>query len=168
MDDRVQAVRSYLTGLQQRITTAFGNLDGTPFRADAWRKEPGEPLQGEGVTMILTSHILAELQERVDRLAILAAGKVQALGSVQGLREQMALPLRVEVRTTPAGQACLEQALAALPVSAARWQDGQLQARCPRSAKMPLLAALAGLGNNVLDFALHEPSLEDVFFGCAD
>ena len=53
MDDRVQAVRSYLTGLQRRITTAFGNLDGTPFRADAWRKEPGEPLQGEGVTMIL-------------------------------------------------------------------------------------------------------------------
>jgi coproporphyrinogen III oxidase len=40
-------------GLQQRITGACSEIDGQPFRADAWKKEPGEPLQGEGVTMIL-------------------------------------------------------------------------------------------------------------------
>jgi Cu-processing system ATP-binding protein len=50
-------------------------------------------LQAEGVTIIITSHILAELQERVDRLAIMAAGKVQAVGSVQALREQTHMPL---------------------------------------------------------------------------
>ncbi|KAB2888620.1 MAG: ABC transporter ATP-binding protein, partial [Burkholderiaceae bacterium] len=44
-------------------------------------------LQQGGVTIVITSHILAELQERVDRLAILAAGRLQALGSVQALRE---------------------------------------------------------------------------------
>jgi coproporphyrinogen III oxidase len=49
----ISAVRGWLTGLQQRITTACGELDGKPFLADAWKKEPGEPLQGEGVTMIL-------------------------------------------------------------------------------------------------------------------
>ena len=40
-------------GLQQRITTACAEIDGRPFVADPWRKEPGEPLQGDGVTMIL-------------------------------------------------------------------------------------------------------------------
>jgi coproporphyrinogen III oxidase len=50
---RTQDVRQYLEGLQQRITGAFGELDGTPFAADRWRKAPGEPLQGEGVSMIL-------------------------------------------------------------------------------------------------------------------
>jgi coproporphyrinogen III oxidase len=49
----IAAVRGWLTGLQQRITTGCGEIDGQPFRSDAWKKEPGEPLQGEGVTMIL-------------------------------------------------------------------------------------------------------------------
>jgi coproporphyrinogen III oxidase len=53
MEANITAVRTWLTGLQQRITQACGELDGHAFRADAWKKEPGEKLQGEGVTMIL-------------------------------------------------------------------------------------------------------------------
>jgi len=53
MEAGIVAVRHWLTGLQQRITQEIGAIDGQPFRADAWKKEPGEPLQGEGVTMIL-------------------------------------------------------------------------------------------------------------------
>ena len=49
----VPAVRAYLLGLQERITEACAALDGQPFLADAWRKEPGEPLQGDGITRIL-------------------------------------------------------------------------------------------------------------------
>jgi coproporphyrinogen III oxidase len=53
MTPQTRAVRHYLEGLQQRITDAFAAVDGRPFVADRWRKEPGEPLQGEGVSMIL-------------------------------------------------------------------------------------------------------------------
>ncbi len=51
--DATQAVRDWLLGLQGRITSACTAVDGTAFLRDAWRKAPGEPLQGEGVTMIL-------------------------------------------------------------------------------------------------------------------
>jgi coproporphyrinogen III oxidase len=50
---QVDAVRAYLLDLQQRITSACTAVDGTPFRTDRWEKAPGEPLQGQGVTMIL-------------------------------------------------------------------------------------------------------------------
>jgi coproporphyrinogen III oxidase len=53
VEQGIASVRGWLTGLQQRITSACGAIDGQPFRADGWRKDPGEPLQGEGVTMIL-------------------------------------------------------------------------------------------------------------------
>jgi coproporphyrinogen III oxidase len=53
MESSIASVRSWLTGLQQRITDAASAVDGQPFRVDAWKKDPGEPLQGEGVTMIL-------------------------------------------------------------------------------------------------------------------
>lgn len=46
-------VRAWLTGLQARIMQAASAADGKPFLADAWRKEPGEPLQGDGVTCII-------------------------------------------------------------------------------------------------------------------
>jgi coproporphyrinogen III oxidase len=53
MQSSIATVRDWLVGLQQRITDAASAIDGQPFRADAWKKESGEPLQGEGVTMIL-------------------------------------------------------------------------------------------------------------------
>jgi coproporphyrinogen III oxidase len=49
----VGAVRQYLLGLQERITSAIVEIDGTEFLADAWEKPPGEPLQGSGLTKIL-------------------------------------------------------------------------------------------------------------------
>lgn len=50
---RVDAVRDYLMGLQRRITDACVDVDGKPFHTDPWRKGSDEPLQGDGVTMIM-------------------------------------------------------------------------------------------------------------------
>ena len=47
------AVRSFLLGLQARITTAISAIDGNEFLADLWQKASGEPLQGNGITQIL-------------------------------------------------------------------------------------------------------------------
>jgi coproporphyrinogen III oxidase len=49
-------MRDYLQRLQARITQALEEVEGpggARFRVDPWRKEPGEPLQGDGVTQIL-------------------------------------------------------------------------------------------------------------------
>src|SRR5438132_2854611 len=48
----VERVRDYLVGLQRRIVSACAEIDGRPSMEDAWRKDPGEPLQGDGITMI--------------------------------------------------------------------------------------------------------------------
>jgi Cu-processing system ATP-binding protein len=125
-------------------------------------------LRDDGVTMIITSHILAELQERVDRLAILSAGRIQALGSVQELREHMDLPLRLEVLSSAGGADAVQAALVSLPVQDLRRQDQRWHGNCPRDAKMAVLAAMAALNGAVRDVVVHEPSLEDVFFGIAD
>lgn len=53
-------VRAYLLGLQKSITTAIAALDGSSFLSDPWKKAPGEPLQGNGVTQILEGGALFE------------------------------------------------------------------------------------------------------------
>jgi Cu-processing system ATP-binding protein len=176
-----RAVREYSKGMRQRLGFAqalLGNpqvlfLDEptTGLDPEAIRDFYAtlRQLRAQGVTMILTSHILAELQERVDRLAILSDGRVQALGTVQALREHMALPLRMEVAATPAGADTVRDVLGRLPaLTQQRWQGGLFNGQFPREAKMAMLGALAGLGSAIHDFRIHEPSLEDVFFGFAD
>ena len=49
----VSDVQTFLLGLQQRITGAVAGLDGHAFLSDHWQKEPGELLQGNGMTKIL-------------------------------------------------------------------------------------------------------------------
>ena len=49
----LSGVRTFLLGLQQRITGAVAALDGHTFASDHWQKEPGELLQGNGLTQIL-------------------------------------------------------------------------------------------------------------------
>ena len=106
-------VREYSKGMRQRLGFAqallgqprvlfldepTNGLDPQAIR-DFYATLRG--LQADGVTVIITSHILAELQERVDRLAIMAAGKVQAVGSVQALREQTQMPLCFTIDLAP-------------------------------------------------------------------
>lgn len=125
-------------------------------------------LRDSGVTIIISSHILAELQERVDRLAIMASGKIQALGGVQALREQMNLPLLMTLRVNPPAAQAAAQQFSAMPgVRCESLRDG-LRVSCPRASKMAVLAAIMAMGADVHDLDIREPSLEDVFFGLTD
>ncbi|WEN43652.1 putative ABC transporter ATP-binding protein NosF [Thauera sp. GDN1] len=173
-------VREYSKGMRQRLGFAQALL-GKPrilFLDEPTTGLDPEAIRGfyailrqlksEGVTMVITSHILAEIQERVDRLAIMAAGKVQATGTVQALREQMDLPLWFDVRVAPEDFESVRNVLADLPVGAVEARDGHIAVQCARDAKMTVIAALATLNGKVRDLTVREPSLEDVFFGFSD
>ena len=177
-------VREYSKGMRQRLGFAQALL-GSPkilFLDEPTTGLDPEAIRGfyailrelrsEGVTTVITSHILAEIQERVDRLAIMAAGKVQATGTVQGLREQMKLPLTIVARLAPGAIETVRSRLADLVpggmVGSDGVRDGVLTLSCRRDDKMAVLAALLGLGAAVHDLSVHEPSLEDVFFGFSD
>ncbi|AWI78304.1 copper ABC transporter ATP-binding protein [Parazoarcus communis] len=173
-------VREYSKGMRQRLGFAQALL-GKPrilFLDEPTTGLDPEAIRGfyailrqlksEGVTMVITSHILAEIQERVDRLAIMAAGKVQASGTVQALREQMDLPLWFSVHVAPEDFDVVRNALGHLPVIAIEARDDHVAVQCRRESKMAVIEALAGLDGRVRDLTVREPSLEDVFFGFSD
>ncbi|HMC17118.1 MAG TPA: oxygen-dependent coproporphyrinogen oxidase [Albitalea sp.] len=54
------AVRPYLLDLQARIVGALQALDGKPFIADDWTREPGGKLEGEGCTRLIEDGALLE------------------------------------------------------------------------------------------------------------
>jgi coproporphyrinogen III oxidase len=54
------AVRDYLLGLQGRIVAALEAADGLPFRRDAWTREPGGKLEGDGCSQLIENGKLLE------------------------------------------------------------------------------------------------------------
>lgn len=122
-----------------------------------------ERLRARGVTLVISSHILAELEQRVDALAMLSAGRLCAQGTVGALRERSTQPLQLHLQAEAAVLDALPQQLAALPGLAWR-RDAAQQARvdCPRALKMPLLQQLAA--RPLTDLRLQEPTLEDLYF----
>lgn len=123
-------------------------------------------LNSQGVTVVITSHILSEIQERVQRLAVLKSGKLHALGTVQELRESVDLPLVIRVR-----QQCptntLQAVLQGIVLEELTVADNTAVIRCHRAQKMEVLRCLGTLGDALQDVVVKEPTLEDVFLGYA-
>lgn len=170
-------VKGYSKGMRQRLGFAQALL-GRPQLL--FLDEPTTGLDPEGIrdfyrvlremkeagaTVILTSHILSEIQERVDRLAIMKTGRIQAEGTVQSLREAMDLPLWFELRLARGAEPALRSALAVIEVGDIRVDGERVEVHCRREAKMPVLRALSSLNGSVDDLQVREPSLEDVFLG---
>ena len=122
-------------------------------------------LSGEGVTVILTSHVLAEVERRVDRLALMSSGRIQATGTVETLRAALDLPLGFDVRLRGGAERELRSALGPLAVAGVRVSGAIASFECAREVKVAVLTALSSLGDRLLDVHIKEPTLEDVFMG---
>ncbi|HJV92837.1 MAG TPA: ABC transporter ATP-binding protein, partial [Azonexus sp.] len=175
-----QRVRNYSKGMKQRLGFAQALL-GSPRLLFLDEPTNGLDPQGilefyriladlrqGGVTVVLTSHILAEIQQRVDRLALMRNGRIQALGTVQALRHGQDLPLTLRVSYHPGDEATLRQTLAGVGIAGLETSDGSARFTCPRQSKMAVLAALAAAGPAITDIDVHEPSLEDIFLGYSE
>ena len=175
-----RAVRAYSKGMRQRLGFAqalLGNprvlfLDEPTNGLDpmAIREFYAtlRALQNTGVTVVITSHILAELQERVDRLAILSAGQIQALGTVQELRDQLHMPLAIEVDLEAADAPRVAAHLKQQTGIEAQLNTRGMRLQCERSQKVAALCAITAANAIIRDIRLRAPSLEDVFFGLSE
>jgi Cu-processing system ATP-binding protein len=181
-DAGTRPVRAYSKGMRQRLGFAQALLGqpqvlfldepttGLDPHAIHFFWDTLAELRAQGLTIVLTSHILAELQHRVDRVAVMTNGRLQALGNMLTLREQFDLPLKILVRLNPGAEdQAVARLLRELPPSlastAGRDESGGVLLEASRAKKMPLLQHLLQASDLVADVQVEEPSLEDMFFG---
>lgn len=116
----------------------------------------------KGAAILLSSHILTELEARTDRIAILNSGRLIADASLDTLVRRLALPSRIVVRAEPTQMQRLAEKYANR-LEAGQAINGTAVLDCRPDEKLGLLKELmAGdLKFNGLD--IREPSLEQVF-----
>jgi ABC-2 type transport system ATP-binding protein len=118
-------------------------------------------LAGEGITVLLSSHQLPEVQELCDRVAIVDAGRVVYEGALADLRRQGGAGYRL--RTTDDALALgILTTQAGIEHAAAGEHGLGFQAEEPAVGALSLALARAGVG--VLALTPELATLEDLFF----
>lgn len=170
LDRRSDFCEALSGGLKRRVELAKGMLHRPSVllldepstgldpaaRLDLW--EALKEMASEGMTILLTTHLLEEA-EKADEIAILAEGRVIALGGPEKLRGEMGAGLVTVVSEDPAETERILRDEMGLSV-----QRVQQQVRIRSESPADLVPTLAGrLGEAATTITVGRPSLEDVF-----
>ncbi|MDP9026521.1 MAG: ABC transporter ATP-binding protein [Actinomycetota bacterium] len=125
-----------------------------PVMEEVFRGEV-ERVRGEGATVLLSSHILSEVEQLCQRVTIVRAGRAVESGSLTELRHLTRTSFHVETRATA------EQLAAMSGVHDLHQEAGRLVFDVDTDAMTPVLAVLTAAGVTAL--TVTPPSLEELF-----
>ncbi len=119
-------------------------------------------LRQQGVTVVLSSHALAEVEGRVDRIVIMNCGRKCADGSMSDLRRLAALPIRIRLRLARSLRLVVNDGVPRL----AGWKhlgEGSYEIECSEEEKVARIESLGDLGVPIEDVEIIAPGLDDVY-----
>ncbi|GAA3229115.1 ABC transporter ATP-binding protein [Nonomuraea helvata] len=175
-----ERVEGYSRGMRQRLHIARGllhepevlfldepSIGVDPVAARALR-ETVEGLNAQGVTILLTTHYMAEADELCDRIAVIADGVIQVIGTPEALKSGVAADTVVEIEVaglTGEHEASLRALSGVLWVEAEKTEAQAclltIRAKAGADIYSAALGILAGL--HIVRVSGREPSLEDAY-----
>jgi ABC-2 type transport system ATP-binding protein len=118
-------------------------------------------IAAEGITVFVSSHLLAEVEQTCTHVGVMRTGKLVFQGSLAELRKTRAE--RVAVRTADVDEAA--KVLAALGLASPRVDGDEVTAQLTDVAPERICAELVRAGVGVRGLAVTAPSLEELFVG---
>lgn len=124
-----------------------------------------QELQKMGKTIIISSHILSELESLCNRVAIIEKGQLIYTGPVQGVRDQMSTGRVLWVRVSSDQSRAIELLKARPEVASAEAKDGQVKITLADHDTDHSIVAdtLVHGGAKLLELREDEVGLEEVF-----
>jgi ABC-2 type transport system ATP-binding protein len=163
--------KSYSLGMKQRLGVAAALLgqpdllildeptNGLDPAGMADMRDLIRCLADQGQTVLLSSHLLGEVQQICDRVGVILAGRLLTESTVADLRGEASLLIRAE--PLPAAQRVAERVVGAANVSTV---DGTLRLATGGARAAELTRALVLADVAVFEVRPEERTLEDAFF----
>lgn len=169
-DDAERRVANYSKGMCQRLGLAQALL-GRPALAlldeptsgldpvARWQfYELVDELAAAGGAILLSSHVLTEMEAKTDRIAILRKGRLVADDSLAALRRAAGLPVRLQIAGRPGSVETL------LSNFGGRRINGRsIELKCREGEKLDNLSALGAARNLVEDIEVIPPGLDELY-----
>lgn len=169
-----EKVKRYSLGMRQRLGVAqailhrpsllildepTNGLDPAGIRElrDYLRKLTKE----EGIAVVVSSHLLSEMELMCDRVAILQAGKLVAIRSIQETRDTAQSKIIIETGNAEAARSLLAEAFDESRLSSA--EDGGIALMADKSAIPHIARLLVAANIDVLGIHAVQKSLEEHF-----
>jgi ABC-2 type transport system ATP-binding protein len=168
-EDRHRRVGGFSLGMRQRLTLAgalLGDpgvlimdepLNGLDPDGIRWMRDLLRHLAGEGRTVLVSSHLLAEAAQTVDDVVVIAHGRLAAQGPVA---ELAATTTTTRIRTPDTAR--LLDALVGDGINARLVAADTVETRAADPDRVARIAAAAGVV--VLELTRHTDNLEELFF----
>lgn len=162
--------RAYSLGMRQRLAIAAALLrprdllildeptNGLDPQGTREVRHLVASLATEGTTVLVSSHLLSEVEQLCTHIGVMSRGRLVAQDSLTGLRERAGS--RLEVLTPDAADAARVLAGLGADVSAA---EDRVTGQPGDAAPEDLVAGLVAEGVRVRGFSVSSVSLEDVF-----
>ncbi len=115
-----------------------------------------------GATVLISSHILTELDDRIDRVAILNSGTLTVMGTLPELRKKIGMHVKIGVKAETSACDKIEQ-LFEVALQTERQAAHHLIVNCLPEEKVSVLTQIIESGEKVENIEIAEPSLEEVF-----
>lgn len=166
-------IKTYSKGMRQRLGLAQALLgaprvllldEPTTGLDPALRRsfyDTVSDLKLDGVTILLSSHALSELEPRVDKLAIMNKGKLMASGTLSELRNNARIPVRIRLQTKDGSASEIASRLDGVSVN--RLNGRTVEFTCAPEDKMILVRRISELGVAVEDLEIDLPSLDQLY-----
>jgi ABC-2 type transport system ATP-binding protein len=122
-------------------------------------------LAGQGITIVLSSHLLAEVEEVCNRVAIVRTGKIVYEGEIADLKRAAGMSYRV---ATTDDERALAVCRAQPGISDVRLEKGRIMFTADDRAVAELSQALVEAGALIKALTPQSATLEDLFFSLTE
>lgn len=175
----MRRVRTYSKGMRQRLGLAQALLGAPqllfldepttgldPTATQEFFRLVNE-LKAGGATIVISSHLLAELEAHIDRAVILRQGRLVAQGTLAEMQRAAGLPVDIRARVAGELRGLLHEPWVEALASPPRVSEDSLSLEVPPARKMEVLRRLLDVPL-LCDVSVREPTLARLYAAIGD